>query len=325
MSDASHRDLPHGVADRCRRIPRTRIAAVSCCVRRRRGRRRGRRAGARGARPRSSTPAEAQPGVAGVSGNRARAQLLRDDAPLIAQAPARRVFRAEFALTHVFSRRRIMLLTRKTDTARVAGPRLSRGIGARIATMDRRAFLKRSGLVAGAGAFASQLPYGTMGKAQAADETAERQARSASHRLHALLGRLLDRRRRRERRVGAAGAGVRFAAQPRRALREGRVDPRARPRRASAEVADEARQRQVPEDQLGAGDQRGRRQAARDPQGIGSRRGVLGRQLEAQQRAVVPAAQVRLVLRHATTATTRRASAIRRPSPAWPTPGATAR
>jgi len=43
-------------------------------------------------------------------------------------------------------------------------------MGARIATMDRRAFLKRSGLVAGAGAFASQLPYGTMGKAQAADE-----------------------------------------------------------------------------------------------------------------------------------------------------------
>ena len=63
-----------------------------------------------------------------------------------------------------------MLLTRKTDTARAAGPRLSRGIGARIATMDRRAFLKRSGMVAGVGAFASQLPYGTMGKAEAADD-----------------------------------------------------------------------------------------------------------------------------------------------------------
>jgi formate dehydrogenase major subunit len=65
-----------------------------------------------------------------------------------------------------------MLLTRKTDSARIAGPRLSRAIGARIATMDRRAFLKRSGVVAGVGAFASQLPYGTMGRAQAADETA---------------------------------------------------------------------------------------------------------------------------------------------------------
>ena len=154
-----------------------------------------------------------------------------------------------------------MLLTRKIrfHPRRRSAPR--RTLGARIATMDRRAFLKRSGLVAGAGAFASQLPYGTMGKAQAADESANGKARSASHRLHALLGRLRGRRRRRERRVDAAGAGVRFAAEPRRALREGRVDPRARSRRAPAEVADEARQRQVPEDQLGAGDQRGRRQA----------------------------------------------------------------
>jgi formate dehydrogenase major subunit len=45
-------------------------------------------------------------------------------------------------------------------------------MGARIATMDRRTFLKRSGLAAGVGAFASQLPYGTMGKAQAADDAA---------------------------------------------------------------------------------------------------------------------------------------------------------
>jgi formate dehydrogenase major subunit len=66
-----------------------------------------------------------------------------------------------------------MLLTRKSDSARAAAPRLARGIGARIATMDRRAFLKRSGMVAGVGAFASQLPYGTMGKAQAADEKAD--------------------------------------------------------------------------------------------------------------------------------------------------------
>ena len=60
-----------------------------------------------------------------------------------------------------------MLLTRKTDSSQVAGPRLSRTLGTRIATMDRRAFLKRSGLVAGAGAFATQLPYATMGNAQA--------------------------------------------------------------------------------------------------------------------------------------------------------------
>jgi formate dehydrogenase major subunit len=38
--------------------------------------------------------------------------------------------------------------------------------------MDRRTFLKRSGLVAGAGAFASQLPYGVIGRAGAAGEAA---------------------------------------------------------------------------------------------------------------------------------------------------------
>ncbi|MCC6193403.1 MAG: formate dehydrogenase subunit alpha [Burkholderiales bacterium] len=60
-----------------------------------------------------------------------------------------------------------MLLTRKTDSAPGSAPRLSRLAGARIATLDRRAFLKRSGLAAGVGAFASQLPYGVMGTAQA--------------------------------------------------------------------------------------------------------------------------------------------------------------
>ncbi len=64
-----------------------------------------------------------------------------------------------------------MLLTRKTDTARTAGPRLKRQAGARMSTMDRRTFLKRSGLAAGAGAFASQLPYGAIGPATAKDDT----------------------------------------------------------------------------------------------------------------------------------------------------------
>ncbi|HEY1325934.1 MAG TPA: formate dehydrogenase subunit alpha [Casimicrobiaceae bacterium] len=64
-----------------------------------------------------------------------------------------------------------MLLERKADGAR-AHARLSRHAAARPGTLDRRTFLKRSGLTAGLGAFASQLPYGTMGKAQAADDTA---------------------------------------------------------------------------------------------------------------------------------------------------------
>ena len=44
-----------------------------------------------------------------------------------------------------------MLLTKKSDRVAAAGPRLRRLVGARLPTMDRRTFLKRSGLVAGAG------------------------------------------------------------------------------------------------------------------------------------------------------------------------------
>ncbi|HEV8501868.1 MAG TPA: formate dehydrogenase subunit alpha [Casimicrobiaceae bacterium] len=61
------------------------------------------------------------------------------------------------------------MLTRKSASDSVAGPRLRRAT-AHAATYDRRAFLKRSGLVAGAGAFAAQLPLGTVGSATAADD-----------------------------------------------------------------------------------------------------------------------------------------------------------
>ncbi len=63
-----------------------------------------------------------------------------------------------------------MLLTRKSDSAPLAGPRLKRNAGTKFSTMDRRTFLKRSGVAAGAGAFASQLPYGVIGPAEAAKE-----------------------------------------------------------------------------------------------------------------------------------------------------------
>jgi formate dehydrogenase major subunit len=66
-----------------------------------------------------------------------------------------------------------MLLTRKSDSAPSAAPRLKRLAGARLSTMDRRTFLKRSGVAAGAGAFASQLPYGAIAPAQAQKEGAK--------------------------------------------------------------------------------------------------------------------------------------------------------
>ena len=65
-----------------------------------------------------------------------------------------------------------MLLTRKASSEAVAQPRLSRGLSGVFAkTMDRRAFLKRSGVTAGAAAVASQLPYSMIGKAEAAEPT----------------------------------------------------------------------------------------------------------------------------------------------------------
>src|SRR5437588_10094499 len=63
-----------------------------------------------------------------------------------------------------------MLLTRKSASA-AAEPRLARGLRAGLAkTMDRRTFLKRSGVSAGAAAVAAQLPYSMIGLAEAKDE-----------------------------------------------------------------------------------------------------------------------------------------------------------
>ncbi|HEX5477790.1 MAG TPA: molybdopterin-dependent oxidoreductase, partial [Burkholderiales bacterium] len=67
-----------------------------------------------------------------------------------------------------------MLLTRKSAQGSAAAqPRLSRGLQSVLAkTMDRRTFLKRSGVGAGAAAVASQIPYNIIGKAEAAEGTA---------------------------------------------------------------------------------------------------------------------------------------------------------
>src|SRR3979490_2699166 len=70
-----------------------------------------------------------------------------------------------------------MLLTKTqnglSERAGAPRPRLRRLAGATAPTMDRRAFLKRSGLVAGAGAFASQLPFNLVGKAEGKGEAGE--------------------------------------------------------------------------------------------------------------------------------------------------------
>jgi len=61
-----------------------------------------------------------------------------------------------------------MLLTRKGSAPAASQSRLARGLGGVLAkTMDRRAFLKRSGVTLGAGAAAAQLPFAMIGEAQA--------------------------------------------------------------------------------------------------------------------------------------------------------------
>jgi len=65
-----------------------------------------------------------------------------------------------------------MLLTKKSSaTAAAPQSRLARGLSAVMGkTLDRRAFLKRSGFTVGAGAVASQLPFSVIGQAEAAKE-----------------------------------------------------------------------------------------------------------------------------------------------------------
>ncbi|MCA3002039.1 MAG: formate dehydrogenase subunit alpha [Rhodocyclaceae bacterium] len=60
-----------------------------------------------------------------------------------------------------------MLLTKKSS-GQVQKSTFASTINRAVGTLDRRAFLKRSGMVAGAGAFASQLPFSMMQKANAA-------------------------------------------------------------------------------------------------------------------------------------------------------------
>ncbi|MGH8686720.1 MAG: molybdopterin-dependent oxidoreductase, partial [Burkholderiales bacterium] len=61
-----------------------------------------------------------------------------------------------------------MLLTRKASGAAHPKARLTRGLAGVLAkTMDRRAFLRRSGVTLGAGAAAAQLPFSMIGEAKA--------------------------------------------------------------------------------------------------------------------------------------------------------------
>src|SRR3977135_128321 len=88
-----------------------------------------------------------------------------------------------------------MMLTRKSAgaAAHLSSSRLSRSLSGMLAkTIDRRTFLKRSGIAAGAGAFASQLPFSMIGKADAADESAGKSEVKRSVCTHCSVGCAID-------------------------------------------------------------------------------------------------------------------------------------
>src|SRR5437870_7640139 len=64
-----------------------------------------------------------------------------------------------------------MLLTRKATSTTAPQGRLSRGLsGVLVKTMDRRTFLKRSGVGVGGTAVASQLPFSMIRQAEAKED-----------------------------------------------------------------------------------------------------------------------------------------------------------
>jgi formate dehydrogenase major subunit len=90
-----------------------------------------------------------------------------------------------------------MLLTRKATSTAVPQGRLARGLsGALAGTMDRRTFLKRSGITVGAGAAAmtaaAQLPYSMIGKAEAKTEAAGNTEIKRSVCTHCSVGCAID-------------------------------------------------------------------------------------------------------------------------------------
>ena len=192
-----------------------------------------------------------------------------------------------------------MLLTRKSDKSFRSRSTSSPSPGVPLPTMDRRTFLKRSGLVAGAGAFASQLPYGAIGKAEAAKDAAVATEVKRTVCTHCSVGCAVD---------ATVENGVWTRQEPvfdsplnlgahcakGASVREHGMHEHSHRLKSPMKLVDGKYQKISWEQAINeVGDK-----LHRAEEGVGSRRRVLGRQLEAQQRAGVPDAQVRVVLGH---------------------------
>jgi formate dehydrogenase major subunit len=83
-----------------------------------------------------------------------------------------------------------MLLTRKAASQAVPQARFARAIS--LKTLDRRAFLKRSGVTLGAGAVAAQLPFSMIGEAEAKSEASGKIEIKRSVCTHCSVGCAID-------------------------------------------------------------------------------------------------------------------------------------
>ena len=216
-------------------------------------------------------------------------------------------------------------MLRKKMSGVAKGPRLSSALQEQApGTVDRRAFLRNSGLAIGGLAAVSAIAGGRVREARGRGAHRRRQDRHQEVRVHALLGRLHHHGRGAERRVDRPGAGLRLAPQPRRPLRQGRGRARACARRPPAQVSDEARRGQMDPHQLGCRHQRDRRQDARHSPEVGPGLRLLPGLRQVLQRAGRTCSASSTPSGAPTTATIRRASATPRPSRASRTRGATA-
>ena len=218
------------------------------------------------------------------------------------------------------------MLIKRTERQARRGTLVGAMQGQPEGALDRRSFLRRSGLVAGGLAALGALPLASVrtGGGRSA-RRARRRGHHPQEHLHALLGRLHSGGGSCQRRLDRPGARLGYPDQSRLALRQGRRGARAGTRRPPPEISDEARQRPVDAGDLGEGDRRDRRQADGDPRRSRARNRSTG--------SARPSSPTRAPISTAssprsgapTTSTTRRASAIRPRSRASPIPGATAR
>ena len=148
------------------------------------------------------------------------------------------------------------MLIRRTEREKHRGALAARLPNHPSGRLDRRTFLRRSGLAAGGLAALGTLPLGSVRKAEAGPPPRAGAAVTIRKSICThCCGRLHRHRRSFQRRVDRPGAELGQPDQSRLALRQGRLGARARAQRPAPQISDEARQWPMDPRELGPGDQ----------------------------------------------------------------------